>query len=487
MNTILVPKVNPSSAGLPPVNQVATEILSYIFALVCGQYTATEIPHKSNHPRQILASVCSSWREVLFSSQNLWTVVRIHLPRIGSSPTRACIDGPPRARSDPGADEAKAQKFSLATSQVLERSGQLPLKCEVIGTRTFGESATSRLWNPIDCLKPHLIRIEHLKLYHCSIFARDFLTLSTGMTPKLHTLEVTGSFIKMNFCAESLRDAPKLCNLRIGRESCFSPFVPAIPLSRLTHLSAGVPCNAFYNLLGQMPNLVNGDFSLFSQRSRSAYSFDPVTPFPALPAPPSTTLVHNIRTLYLEFEGYTSARLWNGSLKLPSLRHLKFFDSTEGGNVPIGIIEDLCQCEVLESLKIRGVAYSADSLHNILRRTPRLSKLILGDEFTDWSAATPLTREMLQDMGNGALLPKLETLECQIWVNPDGDTSALGLHLDMLEERRKDTTSARHIENVKFVLENNAASRAALARLDKMKEEPGWNITSSVFEDRSRY
>ncbi|KAG5636763.1 hypothetical protein H0H81_006953 [Sphagnurus paluster] len=280
-------------------------------------------------------------------------------------------------------------------------------------------------------------------------------------------------------CGESPRCA-QLCNLRIS-DCRFGPFVNAIPLSQLTHLSAEVPCDAFYNLLGQMPNLVDGDFRVGAAESRTSYRFNPETAFPALPAPSSTPLVHNIQTLCLGFEERGSASLWNRSLKLPKLRHLKLVDSVLNGNECRVIIDDLCQGEVLESLKIGDIIYSADAFRSILRRTPRLSKLSFGNVYTNSMSVTPLTGDILQEMASGALLPELETLECRICVAlGDKATPTLDQHLDMLEGRRKDTTPARHIANITFVSDKKASPRAACARLDKMKEETAWNIAALI-------
>ncbi|KAG5646100.1 hypothetical protein DXG03_004339 [Asterophora parasitica] len=411
-------------SAIAPVQKIPIEILATIF-LHFFDIVPFPIPYQSYRGEWNLPLVCKKWHQVFWGTPELWS------------------------------------NLVFTFSATLERSGESSLRV------TLSHCGGPLGLEHLDCFVPHLHRTSHLSVDTPAI-APDFYFSSPELVKSLRSLDIR--WIPGNCDFGSLQTAQHLraVSLYAFPASSLSA-LSQLPLSQLTtlHLVA-TPFFAthVFDILAHSPNLVECSFCLGNGDPGEA----------GAPPAPLEPLKHNLHSLNLytyegfDQEGTSVQRLW-----LPQLRHFKFYPDIDQWDARLAPI--IIRSGLLETLLLKAAPISSPDLEELLRGAPNLVELSLMKAYS--SRCKTIAAEVLQDMGSGVLVPKLERLVCTINIDTDG-LAALDQHLDMLERRRA-AFGVQHIERVRFVfvLEGIYSGGFKPGRLQKMQLE-GWDIEYDI-------
>ncbi|GLB44186.1 hypothetical protein LshimejAT787_1601160 [Lyophyllum shimeji] len=432
-------------SAVAPLRKLLNELIFHIFVHCCISASVTT-PYVLQEQPWILGRVCSKWRKISLNTPELWSRINVVVPDHDTKLATPVV---------------RYSTFSAMVTEVIRRSGHEPLSLSIVGD-SRGAS------NLFELIFPHLDRIEELLVYvgGCHELVKNFLALPPGLIPHLRRVDIAGAVQQYSGQITVFQDAPKLQGVAYCLFTTTSAWIFELPLSRLTRLVIpGVPMqpNQVLCILSLTPHLVECYFAVRGATAEvpcTVPSFGDVT----------TTLVHNLQSLYLTLYAPDIDVSGLQRLVLPQLRHFMLQAGLER-EWDAGWGPAILRSGLLEMLSLKDAIVSLEQLESLLHATPHLVEL-------DISSGRMLTSTMLLKMANGTLVPKLSTLKCLICMTGLDDLGALELHLDMLEHRKRATNTA-HIGHLWFVFlgreEADISMFPGLARMTKMNEE-GWNI-----------
>ncbi|KAG6811390.1 hypothetical protein H0H92_007634 [Tricholoma furcatifolium] len=443
------------STANAPIRKVATEILSYIFVLCCFDIYVSPFDQPTKQ-QYILGMVCSKWRQISLATPELWS--RIHIDNSKHSYGR-----PPGII--PYADY-------LHKSQHLRRlSGLSPLSLTFLHETTHASTT-------LDPFLPDLARVTALSIDDNSSAAAALLAFPASSLPALRTLEFRTEIDLTK--GSNLFSSPNLRELVYtgGRTLQQSSWLAKLPLSQLTRL---VVPNTFLtpkqllSLLTFTHCLVEGSFAVSSHIAIT--EGDAALSLPIDDSSNPCQLVIHMVSLELMITYPTNCKDLQ-SIIFPDLRHciIATAQATPRPWDSRWMPTTCLRSRMLETLRIEDSILTEGEIERIMLDSPYLTELEL-------ESGAMLTSSILQGMASGQLAPRLRKLGCLISFTNLSDYGALDLHLDMLEQRKKETTPAAHIAEVHFSLLCAEPSEKLFPGLERMATlvSAGWNITKSQF------
>ncbi|KAG5653143.1 hypothetical protein H0H81_002135 [Sphagnurus paluster] len=449
---------------IAPVRKMPNELLSYIFLLSCGDrdVPSWNVPYDMQRDdRWSIALACKKWNKVFFSTPEIWSNVSITFTRSKQIPFESL-------------------------QRLLERSGNAPLTLNLSASASESDVEPEE-FNPFNLLAPHLGRIRDLKLHEISNTIQAFLSIPSHRLKLLHTLDISDNLwlSRSRILTETTQPinafegAPNLRKIDFHGVSIST--IHSLPLSQITRLSIpwlNLRSHQVLNILSLSPNLIDCTFYIRSVMAPSTRS----DTFPSSISP-SNPLTHNLRTLWLRrYEAESQIEVLDllDCLVLPQLRQFRYGEGYRPETWNDKLAPFALRSGLLETLRLQDAVMSSETIEVFLRGTPHLIDLSISS-----NTGQTIPSYLLEEMGRGALVPKLESLSAMIDIKQGDGAATLDLHLDMLEQRRSEACPGSHISSVEFIFPEGtdlALLTPSLERLERMASTQEWKIRHHVLD-----
>jgi len=198
------------SSLIPAIRYLPAEVLLRIFSFVCVEGSEIKAQPKLAHlPLAILGRVCYSWRQLVLSSQALWTSISLDL--------RPCLEPIPHPHYGYSLVPRKATIPDLgrAVRYVLSKSGRMPLSVVI---RSPGQ--VQGIASPARLLLNEMERWKDADLYISQHYLEDSVFRNPTKSPLPHLcrllLHVSGKYSGMKEDINAFAHCPRLTELDFG-------------------------------------------------------------------------------------------------------------------------------------------------------------------------------------------------------------------------------------------------------------------------------
>ncbi|KDR74048.1 hypothetical protein GALMADRAFT_598978 [Galerina marginata CBS 339.88] len=379
----------------PIIQQIPTEIVACIFQLSIPE-RPSEVSSRSLSKNEIrapliLGSVCQVWRQIAFSTPQIWTYISIYLEKKFRSAT------------------ARPALYELA-QEWLDRSGAFPLSVYIYGDRHTGGPNITPL---IEIVNRCSSRWKHLELE----LPRSYVSRFTGNSSGTSILQSLRLRCEKDF--PSLNPAKGSLTLHNVKPNPILVSLEDWPIkdveiewNHVTHIHLGYPdISECIEVLRRATKLTSFKFTEARDSSQISFNFIPY-------ATPTTPIIRPLlRELYIDVKDIETHKVANfiNSFTLPGLETFAFSSRSDWHTIPTSNIVLLFKRSacILSTLIIEKDMMDVNEILPLLQTIPSVRNLKFSSLLdAGVSSVLETLLSTISDMAEGAghILPALETL-----------------------------------------------------------------------------